>query len=357
MTVDLLESRWVVFPHYPNWTRRPEWFRLWDSEVGSAETGKEYRVATSVRGRHGIRFQVTAYDIRERSQIVDRLTAIKMTGEAVVPFWGRGCELLTATSGRNITLRRTPAFEWATGDWMFIRSSGAHAFDEWELFQVNAVEGTTVQAVEDLSRTYAKGCFIWPLLKGKATFDALDLFNSRRMEFALTVRENEVREKPVPDECAIYPAGLALEGSGGDSFECYDLGVPEGTLGSGTGFSAAWVFTDGIIGPVAIDDGEDYSLGTAVTLNKGTGWAGAWALTSFDFNSAEDDIESYSLGVAGTLNGGSGFAAAWVLSGLIVETLQAEEDFEGYSIGQSSGLNGGTGFSADWSLSGTVLFD
>lgn len=337
MSVTYHDSQWVVFPHVPDWSRQPELTREWEGDIATTEGGGEHRLAMRASPRFGLRFTVAPYNLRERSQMEDRLRAIASTGKALVPMWGRGSEI-ESIEGIRITTKTANAFYWQAGDYILLRKDGRENFDDWELCAIVAVDGTYIYLQDAPTGTFVDGDWLWPVILGSMSFDAAEVTNRRWSVVPVSVRELSPRAYVAPDLCAIYMAGSTLDGSGGDSFECYTSGegpVASGYLNAGFAFSGGWLFFANATGLIARDDMESYSV-SAISFGKGYGFSAAWVA---DENTAQiiarDDLES------GTITGGSGFLSGWSADENTAQII-ARDDFEGGT------LSGGSGFDGSW---------
>jgi len=351
MSVALFNDQYVILPHMPDWSSQVEWTRVWQCGVTDAVDGSEARLAVRPKGRHGLRFTVTPYNLQERARLMNRLRAADKSGYAAVPFWGRGIRLAAAQAGsETVTLAVATPWLFDAGDPVFFCLPDADQFDAWEVLALAGLQGATMTLDSPLLRSYPSGWFCWPMILGRLAHGSIDLATDWHASVQIEVRQLDVRPDPVLDLCAIM---LSVPGAG-DCFDCYAEEDPLLTaLGAGNGWMAAWAIHENPLGIRIWDTFDTYLDGEEPTgLNGGHGWTDRWFVSvnprgiqtceTFDTYPDQDPV-------SGFLNGGFGWVDPWQLNANPYGT-RCAETFDSYPDEDplDQPLEGGSGWSGAW---------
>lgn len=240
MTVDRVQSKWVILPHLIDWSSLPLVGREWLTSVSPALSGAEERVALKPRADILFNFDVLTNNQPEIEILLARLDAATKAGYVAVPFWARAYQTLTAASasGTTVTLKETSAWPWFHGEYVFIRRPGPSAHDDWEVNIVTNPISTTVLTLNSgLDRSYAAGSIVCPLLLGRLERAPVSVRTNRHLSVAISVRSQESADGtselgPEPEPSPSCADDLS-------SYED-DHGFSYAALGGGTGWNGDW---------------------------------------------------------------------------------------------------------------------
>lgn len=184
--IDIIDGH-VLIPHRANWGEQPDWQRAWRTEIGGGLVGHESRIAPRVAPRIRLSWTISARELQDRALLEARLIAARKRGKACTPYWGRSCVLATAVAANSttVTIEPTP-WTWTKGDWMFLMDA-AGDFDVRQILNDGPVTQTLTQPV---SRTYAAGLQVWPMLFGRLIAEELPAETSHRGHIRCSLQEN-----------------------------------------------------------------------------------------------------------------------------------------------------------------------
>lgn len=287
MSVELRQSKWVVFPHRPNWETDPVFTREWGVEVSPAQSGAESRVCTRKSPIRVLEFEISPVDWEESQRMWDRYDAALSTGNALVPFWGNGLAVQTATSGDStVTLAAPTAYEFRVGEYVFICEIGSEDHEHWEVnVVVDPLDSTTITLLNPLARTYSGPVHIYPVLLGR-----LELASAAQRTDWHADSSVRIRSTQWSDGSGEIPPVGGVTLTAEDDLSSYDNhGFSEVTLDGGSGWDGPWGAIEVTYDATMIeDDLSDYSAQAFddADMNGGTGWDGKWA--SIYFTSSDD---------------------------------------------------------------------
>lgn len=204
MSVELVNGH-VLLPHVANYAREPEWNRAFQNEIVDSEFGAESRFALRGVSRLGLSWSVTTQDIQDDARLIDRIIAAKKTGLACSPAFGRGIKLATNVTGTAVVIAPT-LWPLAQNDYVLL-SNGSDAYD---VRQLAAVAGVNLTLSAAVSRTYYSGTFLWPLIFGRFSCDAIDALLSEIGEASLSIRQ-----KTSHQAATVGTADAPIDGIGG----------------------------------------------------------------------------------------------------------------------------------------------
>jgi hypothetical protein len=174
----------VLIPHRANWKEQPDWQRAWRTEIGGGLVGHEARIAPRVAPRIRLSWTISARDLQDRALLEARLIAAKKSGKACTPYWGRSCVLATDVTGKTVTLEATP-WKWVIGDRIFLMDAAGN----FDVRQVASVAANTLTLSHAVSRTYAAGLQVWPMLFGRLIADEMSAETSHRGHIRCSLQE------------------------------------------------------------------------------------------------------------------------------------------------------------------------
>lgn len=212
MSVDTVNGH-VLFPHRANWADRPKLSRRWENEVSDSEFGNESRYALRSVPRKVLEWTVTARDLQEQSQLVDRIVAAMNSGLACAPQWGRASELAEDVAAGDSTIEVEPTlWPWAADDYMILLDG-----DEFEVAQILSVAGEILTLTAGVAGAHV-GPFVWPLFFGQFDVDNYGLISERQGSATLSIAE-----LTSPEAVTIGTSTPEIDGIGGwiisDTFE------------------------------------------------------------------------------------------------------------------------------------------
>lgn len=208
MSITLVNNH-VLFPHAPNWEAPPEWRRRWESEVSGAVTGHEARQALRTVPRRALSWAVTPWTAQEENALEDRIRAASKSGLACTPYWGRGTVLASDCTGTAVGLA-ADHWSWTVGDHIFLldaTDSTAPVFNVRQISALTNQQHFTLGAV--VSRTFAAGLMVWPLLFGKLRAEGLSQATACRAGVRLRIEE-QISPASVPVGEVMPPAGIGI---------------------------------------------------------------------------------------------------------------------------------------------------
>ncbi len=173
----------VLFPELANWFEKPLWQRRWQTEISSAVTGAESRIALRAEPRASLTWLVTPVNMPDQAIFDDQIRAAKEGGFACAPYAGRAFILQGDVDADTAGLDR---------DWpgtfalfvLFITSSGLY-----EVREVAAAGTDTITLDQAVARTYAAGTFCWPLIFGKFTCEDMPARSPAYGPLKITIEE------------------------------------------------------------------------------------------------------------------------------------------------------------------------
>jgi len=174
----------VLFPHAPNWETEPDWQRSWQTFISDAVAGQESRFGMRDQALTRLDWTVLALDLQERARLEDRMLAAKKSGKACAPHWGRASMLASPVTSTTVTVAAT-VWPWAVDDYLFLMDD----FRNYDARKILTVAGNVLTLTAAVSRTYAAGLQVWPLIYGKFVADSMDGVTSHHGETALGIQE------------------------------------------------------------------------------------------------------------------------------------------------------------------------
>lgn len=183
MSVELVNGH-VLLPHPANWATAPEWSRRWESVIADGVTGPESRNALRVLPRAKLSWSVSPKDNVEQNQLDDRMRQAAKSGLACAPYWGRSAQLAAAVTSVTVTVVAT-VWPWAVGDFVFLLDAARNH----DVRTISAVAGNVLTISAPVSRTYAAGRPVWPLMFGKFVPQDVTALTSQRGEARLEISE------------------------------------------------------------------------------------------------------------------------------------------------------------------------
>lgn len=182
MSVELVNGH-VLIPHAHNWRQNITWSRKLQTARLQGITGREQRTSLRARPLQTLTLLATVMDANEQARLEDSVRAARKSGQAAVPYWGRGQVLSGAASGTSVPLAATP---WvpAAGDYVFFGTTTAR-----EVRLVSSYAAGTITLSSPLTGTYAAGEMVWPVLFGRITTDNETLITSQRGDLGITFAE------------------------------------------------------------------------------------------------------------------------------------------------------------------------
>jgi hypothetical protein len=208
----MLINGYTLFPFPANWQTPPAWQRAWENEIAMAVTGDESRQALRVNPRNQLTWLMAAWSTWELAQLNAAVMSAKLSGLACAPYWGRS-SVLQSACGANSAALQDDVWNWSIGDYVyFLDQADYPAQLNYDVQQITAVNsGTfTLTLAGDVSRTYAAGALVWPLIYGEFTCKDMPVATAQRASLQATIRE-----LASPQSAAtVYGPGAAPAGTG-----------------------------------------------------------------------------------------------------------------------------------------------
>jgi hypothetical protein len=187
----------VLLPHYPDWTRKVQRARVWQTSVDRALTGFEVRAALRPKSRERLTFRVESRDPDDLVRLLARVDAALKAGLGCCPGWGRGIPLTTA-GGTEVRLSRPAWDDVQTGSFLFLaKPDGGEAF---EVVEVEEVYGDSITLAEALVGAWGAGEWAWPLLFGRPAFSAVEFRTDWHAGVTITLTETATVKTLPPKE-------------------------------------------------------------------------------------------------------------------------------------------------------------
>lgn len=203
MSVETVNGH-VLFPHQANFGAAPSLDRWWETEIADSEFGQESRFGLRAVPRKVLKWDVTAQDLQEQSQLADRILAAMRSGLACAPHWGRGSVLVNRVTGVTVTIE-TSLWPWAADDYLiFIDDNG-----DYEVAQILTAVGTTITLTASVASPHSS-VYVWPLIFGRFSVDGYSLLTSRHGQATLAISE-----LTSPESVTVGTQGPAIDGIGG----------------------------------------------------------------------------------------------------------------------------------------------
>jgi hypothetical protein len=193
----------VLIPHRANWREQPDWQRAWRTEIGGGLVGHEARIAPRVAPRIRLSWTISARDLQDRALLEARLIAARKSGKACAPYWGRSCVLAADVTSKTVTLEPTP-WKWFVGDWIFLMDPTG----EFDVREITGVAATTLTLSQAVSRTYAAGLQVWPVLFGRLIAEEIAAETSHRGHIRCSLQE--IVASPSKGVVGIFATGTGI---------------------------------------------------------------------------------------------------------------------------------------------------
>ena len=186
-TVSYQGAQYVLLPHRCNWQDDPQWERQWESEVANGVIGNEQRRGMRAQPRVRLAWTISTRDLQETALLNERIRAGRKSGRACAPYWGRASHLASqlTVGSLAVTLEAT-AWTWAAGDYIFFLDPITGEFDVGVL---ETVAGVNLTLRQPLSRTYAAGLQVWPLVFGKLIAEEMPAVTSHHGSVRCAIQE------------------------------------------------------------------------------------------------------------------------------------------------------------------------
>lgn len=167
----------VLIANMPDWASVVSNRRTWETSVVKGEIGNESRSGLRAVPLARLEFEVFTDSLAEAAKFDDVILAARKAGKVVVPYWGRGTQVASA-SGDTVVLAET-GWPWQAGDWLFIGG---------EMLPVASVAGNTLTLDGELESEYSHE-FAWPLLFGKMSLNEVEIVTPRNGQARISVTE------------------------------------------------------------------------------------------------------------------------------------------------------------------------
>ena len=96
MSVELVNGH-VLIPHAHNWRQTLAWSRRGKTSRVTGITGLEQRTALRPRPLISLTLLPAVMDANEQARLEDSVRAARKSGQAALPYWGRG-QVLSGTA-------------------------------------------------------------------------------------------------------------------------------------------------------------------------------------------------------------------------------------------------------------------
>ena len=154
-------NSYFLLPFHPNQRSGFNWARTWQTGIGSSVQGDEDRQAMRPTPGHRYEVALLEFDTVGPNKMHDQIRAALSDGRAAFPAWGFGTELQTSAFGTSANLL-DPVYKFAIGDYVLLQNEAG----EYDVVLLTSAGLLTIGWSGSISRTYAKGLHVWPILFG-----------------------------------------------------------------------------------------------------------------------------------------------------------------------------------------------